>query len=199
MRRHLALAFFLAAWPVPAMHLRHSVQLFAWSNDGTTALIEDQVSGPEGGGITAFTLFCGDDPVTAVLTSNLSTGGGRKVERVSRADCREHATALKTAADSAGFDTVAIDPAKCAAPDRVVSLVGKTVVTKALKEGWKTTKKGSALVVTGPAKARLEVEGGGVAIVSPTERAIVVLSAGEEPELVGAYRRNDSGAFVRCK
>ncbi len=199
MRRLATLVLFLSALSVPAMHVRHTVRLFAWSTDGTSGLIEDQAWGPEGGSSTAFALLCHGSQVTAVLSSNFSAGGGQKPERVSRADCKERAMALKTAVESAGFDSVSVDPTKCNARDQVISHMGKTAVTDRLKDGWQRVTKGNVLVLTAPDETRLEVSGGGVASVSPSERAVIVLSGGDEPELVGAFRRDEGGPFVRCQ
>ena len=178
-----------------AMHVRTSIAIAAWSDDGASVLLRIDDGGPEGGGALRYRLLSAGAPTDATTTvsSNFSDGS-REVETVSAESRRSALAALVTTLEAKGFRGVSTDGRTLRLPPPAdgTPVVVEAAVNGAAKHGSTT---GLRVVVEG-AEVRVESAGRTIArtrclsapyeaeksyrttaILSPSGRLMVVISS----------------------
>ena len=196
MRRLAALTIAVVALIAVAMHITNSVSLLTWSADGLSALVAYDAQGPEGGGSVGYgVVTCAGVQARVTLSSNFSPGGSSRPQRVTEQACRDGLAKLGAALETSGFKGVTLTPDDCKTRSGMVN----AKEAGSAPGGWTFTKQGTTLVINEGKKKVLEVPNASSASVSPTGRAILVMSEDESDErIVGLWTRSAAGAFVRC-
>lgn len=183
----------VAASTAIAMSIRSRVRLQTWSSDGLSALLSYDSDGPEGGGSLGFgVLTCNGLQAQVTLSSDFSPGAGDTPQTITEKGCREGVARLTASLKANAFTNVTLEPDGCIKRSGMVS-VERSIPPR----GWTIEESGKGLVVSEGSRKVLEVPTGSTAEVSPTGRAILVISDGEHVE--GLWTRAKAGPFTRCK
>jgi hypothetical protein len=118
MKQTAALFALILSTAALAMGLHTTTTSLAKSTDGTSELFEEDSSGPEGGGVTAFRIVgygAGHGPAQTFEVSNdLSPGDGSRPQSVSEKECRGRLADLAALLKARGFKGVRVRPDVCA-------------------------------------------------------------------------------------
>lgn len=128
MRKALVCTSLLAATLVcsaaSAMSLRSDLAVIAFSKDGTSALVQIVVRGPEGGGQIAYELWSASGPARQryELSSDLSPGDGSTPQAILPKACTERLAELGKELARRGFRGVTVQPGQCGKRGNLVTV-----------------------------------------------------------------------------
>lgn len=178
-----------------AMHVRTSIMIAAWSDDGTSVLLQINDSGPEGGGAESYRLLSAKAPtdMMTVLSSNFSNGA-QENQTISAKARQAALTALVAALKAKGFSGVSSDGQNLFLPSPAKGT--PVVVETAAKGGAQRDAVAKLRIVLEGSSVRIEAAGRPVAsvrclrapyneeksyhteaVLSPTGKLLVLISS----------------------